>query len=106
MGVKKNGFAEKINFAEVMASGFTKNLAELSRRGVDEVFIERLRTLKSSAEDINNDQEALKAQLKTKTVELDRTMADLGSVLKEGKAIVKLQMDQSKWREFGIEDKR
>ena len=55
---------------------------------------------------LNGEQETLKAKLKEKTVELDTMMSSLTKKTSEARKIIKLDMPQASWREFGIEDKR
>jgi hypothetical protein len=55
---------------------------------------------------LNNEQEELKARLKTKTEELNKQMAELQKKTTEARQIVKSDMPQTTWKEFGILDKR
>ncbi len=49
----KTSYAEKISDAEVMVSGLTKNLTRLTRRGIDDPFIQSIATLKQEAVSLN-----------------------------------------------------
>lgn len=102
----KTSYAEKISDAEVMVSGLTKNLARLSRRGVDEPFIQSIATLKLEAVILNNDQESLKAQLKKKTEELDKKLDEMMVKMVEARKLVKLEIDFALWKECGIADQK
>jgi len=106
MGIFRARYAEKLSMAEVMISGLRKHLDKLSRRGIDEAFIESIDTLKKDAAALNNEQESLKAQLKSKTDDLNKTIKELVKKVSEGKKIVKLDIDPELWKEFGIEDKQ
>lgn len=59
-----------------------------------------------NAKVLDNEQEALKAKLKTKTAELDAEVVNLQALYSEAKKVVKMSVDQTGWREFGIEDKK
>lgn len=50
--------------------------------------------------------EKLKADLKTKTQDLDAKLGELKKLYSELKKSVKMDIEQSQWKEFGIEDKR
>jgi uncharacterized protein (UPF0254 family) len=102
----KTSYAEKISDAEVMVSGLTKNLARLSRRGVDEPFIQSIATLKQEVVGLNNEQESLKAQLKKKTEELDKKLAEMMAKMIEARKLVKLEIDFALWKECGITDQK
>ena len=51
-------------------------------------------------------QEKLKADLKSKTAELEAKMKEIDVKMSEAKKIVKMDIPQSQWKEFGIVDKR
>ena len=55
---------------------------------------------------LNNEQEKLKADLVNKTAELEAKLAELASEVSETQKIVKMDFDQSRWKEFGIDAKR
>jgi type II restriction/modification system DNA methylase subunit YeeA len=106
MGISKARYAEKLSAAEVMISGLRKHLDKLSRRGIDEAFVESIDSLKKDAAALNNEQESLKARLNSKTDDLNKTLKELVKKVSESKKIVKLDIDSELWKEFGIEDKR
>ena len=54
----------------------------------------------------NSEQEALKARLKEKTAELEAECAGLFEIASEVRKIIKLEMPQESWKEFGIQAKR
>ena len=50
-------------------------------------------------------QEKLKADLKSKTEELEKKLADLETRYTELKKVVKLEIPSTGWKEFGLDDK-
>jgi hypothetical protein len=58
------------------------------------------------AQQLDTEQETLKARLKEKTLEFDTRMAELIKQLSEARKVVKLEMPQESWKEFGITDKK
>ncbi|NIM13451.1 MAG: hypothetical protein GTO45_15160 [Candidatus Aminicenantes bacterium] len=104
MGRRKTSYAERINKAKVMSAGFKKYTERLAPRGGGEEFQLRLSTQRETAQGLDDEQESLKGQLKVKTEELETAMDDLGETMSEGKKMVKLEMPQPTWVEFGIDD--
>jgi hypothetical protein len=99
-------YAESINLATVLISGLKANADRVSKRGIGSDFISNLETNLNDAKNLNNEQETLKANLKTKTDQLNLKMDDMNGLVDEGKKVVKLEFDQTQWKEFGILDKR
>ncbi|GIZ16376.1 hypothetical protein [Capnocytophaga catalasegens] len=89
-----------------MATGLKNQATEVAKSGIDSDFIQKLESTRTDAIALNDEQERLKAELKSKTEQLDSTMKELGAMLSEAKKVVKLALPQVGWREFGIEDKR
>ncbi|MCK4766656.1 MAG: membrane-binding protein, partial [Candidatus Aminicenantes bacterium] len=58
------------------------------------------------AENLNVQQEKLKADLKSKTDALNIEMIKLNSLFSRGKKLVKIQIPSVQWKEFGIADKK
>ena len=103
---KKNSFAEKINRNKLMVEGLKANAVQVSKRGADEAFIDEISSTIAAAEGLNVEQETLKGALKKKTKELKTAMVSLKKRYSEAKKIVKMTVDQTRWVEFGITDKR
>lgn len=99
-------YAEQISKAHVMLAGLKGNAAQVARRGLDETFLDKLETDRLTASTFNDEQEKLKADLITKTAQLESKLVELGNQVSEAQKIVKMDFDQTKWREFGIEVKR
>jgi hypothetical protein len=99
-------YAQTVSDTTVMVKGIRDNQEVLSKRSIDTAFADDLQTDIDAAVALNNEQEALKAKLKEKTEQLDTVMATLTKKAGEARKIIKLDMPQSSWREFGINDKR
>ena len=104
--MSKPTYAEQISGAQVMVAGLRGNAAQVNRRGIDDQFINKLDSDRLTAATLNDQQEKLKADLKSKTAELDAKMAEMDKEFAEAKKIVKLDFPQEQWKQFGIEDKR
>ena len=103
---QKNSYAEIINFAKVMLSGLKANTDRVGKRGISSDFITKFESIQKNAMDLDNEQEDMKAKLKSKTSELEGKMEELNKMMSEAKKVVKLEMEQSSWKSFGIEDKK
>jgi len=55
---------------------------------------------------LDDEQEDLKAKLKTKTASLDSNIETLEKLLSEARKVVKLEMEKESWKSFGIADSR
>jgi hypothetical protein len=105
MGREKS-YADSINSAKVMLAGLKLNTERVGKRGISADFIAELETAQKSAQDLDNEQEDLKAKLKTKTAELGVKMENLDKMMSEAKKAVKLEMEKEAWKSFGIQDAR
>lgn len=104
--MSKPTYADRISKAQVMVAGLRANAALVNRRGLDEMFINRLDGDRLSAGTLNDQQEKLKGDLNLKTVELDAKMGEMDKEFAEAKKIVKMDFPQEQWKQFGIDDKR
>lgn len=102
----KQAFSEVTNNAKTMVSGLNANSETVAKRGIDAEFITKLDESLLHVNTLDNEQEALKAKLKSKTAEVEAELASLKELLSEAKKVVKMSVDQSGWLEFGITDKR
>jgi len=102
----KTSFAEVVNSGKLMATGLQANAEAVAKRGIDAAFTTTMNTTVANVERLNGEQEALKASLKTKTAEMDAELVTLNKMHSEAKKVVKLAIDQTRWLEFGIRDKR
>jgi hypothetical protein len=104
--MSKNAYADNINDAKLMLSGLKKNSDRMSKRGIDEEFLSSYQTNFGESQELDNEQESMKAKLKEITEKLDKKMIELNKQTSQSKKLVKIEMEQSKWKEFGINDKK
>ena len=102
----KRSYAETVNNAKVMLSGLQSHTETLSKRGIDGEFIKNFENSYHSVMSLDNEQETLKAKLKEKTAALDEEREKLEKMYSEAKKIIKIDIPQESWKEFGIQDKR
>ena len=101
----KKSYPESISQAKVMIDGLTGNKDNLPK-GMDEAFVTSLTDSLARAVSLNSEQEKLKADLKTKTAELDAEITAMMKLYSEAKKRVKMDFPKEQWKEFGISDKR
>lgn len=98
-------YAQRITETQVLIDGL-KELKSNLPAGIKPNTAESLETLKAKIETLNSEQEKLKAELKTKTEELYKELDALDKIYNDTKKRIKLDVEQSLWRMFGIEDKK
>ena len=99
-------YSEQITKAQVMLAGLKGNTEQVARRGLDLAFQNKLGADCDLAVSLNNEQEKLKSDLEAKTDELEAKLKELGKQVSDAQKIVKMDFDQSRWKEFGIDAKR
>ena len=102
----EKSYANAINDAKLMIAGIKLNIGALGARGLNAAYVSKYEAMYSDALKLDNEQESLKAQLKTKTKELDNKMKELNKTTSYSKKTVKMDIEKSKWKEFGIKDKQ
>ncbi len=99
-------YSQEITDAQVMLSGIKANQKVLAERKIDEAFVSDLAKTIEVIVHLNNEQETLKAKLKEKTEELSKNVKELKTKTGKARKIIKMDMPQASWQEFGILDKR
>lgn len=97
-------YSKQITDSKVMADALKKNLGQVTK--IDEAFVNELEQLKTEVETLNTEQEELKANLKAKTAQLDEKMKLLIEKHSFAKKRVKLDIPQTQWKEYGIQDSK
>ena len=62
--------------------------------------------IRTTIGELNAEQEALKSRLKEKTAQIDEAVVSLKAKLSEARKVIKLELPQTGWKEFGITDVR
>ncbi|MGL4908486.1 MAG: hypothetical protein ACRC9X_02820 [Bacteroidales bacterium] len=99
-------YSQQIDDANVMASGLKQHAETMAKRGIEPEFIAALESDTAKAIQFNNEQEALKAELKQKTAQLDSTLKAVQLKVAEASKLVKVTMPKELWVAFGIKAKR
>lgn len=106
---KKNSMAksysEKIIATKLMIDGIKEHKDSLPH-GVSIDIATKMEELRSKIETLNSEQESLKAELKRKTDTITKEFQELDKIYNDAKKRIKLDVEQTLWRKFGIEDKK
>jgi exopolysaccharide biosynthesis protein len=105
MSSKNYSYAERLDDARLLLEGISKHKEELAVVGVDDAYIQSLTQLKVDAEQIDADQERLKAELKTATDKKNKAMKKLMKAYSRTRTLVKMTFPYVAWLEFGISAK-
>lgn len=101
----KKTYSTNLVESQVMIDGL-KGRNDKLPLGVKAEDITKLEEFRKKMETLNSEQEKLKADLKTKTQELSKTITEIESKVSFIKKLIKIDIPQTQWKEFGIEDKR
>lgn len=101
----RKSFAETVSNVKVMVDGLRSTQNKLPL-GVTKEMIDNLESLRDTIISINSQQETLKAHLKEKTAELNKNFKAIDALQMNIKKRIKLDVPQTNWIAYGIEDKR
>lgn len=99
-------YSKEITDAQVMVAGIRAYQDVLAERKIDIRFTDQFESYINTCINLNNEQEQLKGRLKEKTMELYVNLKLLAEKAKEARKVIKMDMPQVSWKEFGIADKR
>jgi hypothetical protein len=103
---KSKSYAQQIDNVQVMLAGLKANTSALEKRGITAEFITGLETTLNNTIAKNNEQEKFKADLKASTVALNGLLTRLKNSMSEATTVIKLEIPQPQWKEFGIKARR
>lgn len=102
----KDSFAEVTSLAQVMLSGMRSNIVALSKRGIDQKWIDMFEEKLHELIETNNEQEKYKSLLKAKTAEFDGKFDGFRDLMAEAHKAIKLAVGKPDWKQFGFGDKQ
>ena len=88
---------------KVMLQGLSSNIDRLSRRGIDDEFINYFQGLLDSCEELSVRQAMLKKDLQITEGQLCQQLTELEKIRLEAAARVKKTFDKTTWNSFGID---
>ena len=97
-------YADIVSKCKLMEDGL--RALEALPLGITNEKVNALKKLREDLQNINSEQEQLKAALKTKTTAFDAMMEEVRKSYSELKKRIKIEFPAEQWRAYGIEDKR
>ena len=98
-------YAQRITETRTLIDGLREYKNSLPA-GIKSTTADDLESLRNKIETLNSEQASLKAELKKKTSQIDSEIKELEKIYNDTKKRMKLDISQSLWRKFGIEDKK
>lgn len=102
----KFSIADRIRRSQNMLAGLEANAERLAKRGLDAKFLTDYSQDFQSAVDLDAEHEAAKARAKEKTAAFHSQLRKSETYYSEARKLVKLEIPQESWQEFGIYDER
>lgn len=99
-------FAATVEDFHLMLGGLSKNADRLSKRGISADFITKFSAAYDELLQLDRDQAALIARQKEKTVETIQKLTENRQYYREARKVVKLELPQESWKEFGVTAQR
>lgn len=97
---------ERIGEADLLIAAMVNNRDILTPGGGGDDFVNQLKGVVTEIRDTNLEQERFKASLKSSTSKLYLKLKELDQLIRKGRRIVKNEMPQVRWVEFGIKATR
>ncbi len=103
---KSRSLNERVGEAELLIASMSNNKDTLAPGGGGDEFLTQLTGVVTEIKAINQEQEKYKASLKTSTSALYLKLKQMDQLIRKGRRIVKNEMAQVRWVEFGIKATR
>ena len=95
-------FAERLMTAKNMVAGLTAHAPDLTSRGITKEVLDQMNQLYERAIELDDKRNALKARSQEATSETEETMSELESLCSDAKKIVRMELPEESWPEFGF----
>ncbi|MBQ8190507.1 MAG: hypothetical protein IJZ45_01935 [Bacteroidaceae bacterium] len=99
-------YSIQIEKARTLLDGLRKNYNCVSPYGVTNKALNQLEREAAEADRMNDELDALRAQVSEKSSVANQKLNDLRIHLQELKGVVKKNFDQTRWEALGVPDKR
>jgi hypothetical protein len=96
------GFNQLVGEAELLAEAMSANQELLAPGGGGEEFINQLKGVVNDLKSLNTEQERYKALQKESTEKIRQKLKSMKHLVLKGRRIVKNEIEQKRWVEFGI----
>ena len=99
-------YSNELQKAISVLNGLKQNLKQVDNKELDKSFIAQFESDIRQASKLNQENTALKAEVKQKTAEANSKLRDVKSQLKKAKYIIKTGFPKEEWKRFGVNDSR
>jgi hypothetical protein len=99
---RSRSFNEKLGEADLLVAAMQANQEALTPGGGGADFVSKLQGVLNEIRGINQEQERFKASLKSSTEKFMLKAKEMDQLVRKGRRIVKNEMPQLRWVEFGI----
>ena len=106
MSKQKFSYAERLDDVRLLLEGISKHKEKLTVVGVDDTYIQNVVEQKQLVDQLDADQERLKAELKTTSDSKRKEMKKLMKLYSRTRTLIKMTFPYVGWLEFGIAAKR
>ena len=96
------GFNQLVGEAELLAEAMSVNQELLAPGGGGEEFLSQLKGVVNDLKSLNTEQERYKALQRESTEKIRRKFKSMKQLVLKGKRIVKNEIEQKRWVEFGM----
>jgi hypothetical protein len=99
-------FNERLGEADLLVAAMQANQDALTPGGGGVDFVNKLQGVLTEIKGINQEQERFKASLKSTTEKFTLKSKEMAQLVRKGRSIVKNELPQVRWVEFGIKATR
>lgn len=99
-------YSMQVEKAHTLAKGLRDNLSQLSSYGITQEIIEQLERNAAETEALDNELDALRAQVSEKASVANKKLNGLRQQIQSLKLVVKSNFEQPQWESLGVPDKR
>ena len=87
---------------KVLLEGLAGNESQLAGWGFDREFLDELNRIHGDFLSLTGEQKALMSRLKEKTIAINAKAVALDRLFRKARHLIKAQLPQESWKEFGI----
>jgi hypothetical protein len=96
------GFNQQVGEAELLVEAMSANQELLAPGGGGEEFLNQLKGVVNDLKSLNLEQERYKALQRESTEKIRQKLKSMKNLVRKGRRIIKNEIEQKRWIEFGI----
>jgi hypothetical protein len=99
-------YSDQVAKTQLLLTGLKKNVELLKNKGINNEFISRLEADNRLAATYNDENDKLKADVRTKTRQANAKLNEVKRQVQEAKKVIKRDFEKTQWQDFGLQDKK